>query len=506
MEKYDVIIIGGGLGGLTSGAKLSKEGKKVLLLEQHSAAGGYATTFKRGDFNMEVSLHELDGLENEDSMTEIFKELEVFDRVKFVKIPEFYKFSSSRISIAIPDNTAQAKKILLDKFPEDRRGIIKFFKTVHGISREFDRIPLQRWKFLLMLPLFPLICPKIFFNRNNTLGKFLDSITENEDLKLVLEANVGYYHDDPYSLSLLFFSLAQSSYYSGGAHYIKGGSQKLSNHLLGIIKKNGGEVLLGRLVSKIITKENMAVGVEYRKKTGRHNKIQKAFGQSIISNAAIPNVAHKLLDPPASSIIKDKIKGLKNSCSILSIYFGFKKPVKDLGNRYYSTIIVPESLKKQSDWIKNFKNGYDRRGFFFVDYSQVDSGLAPDGKSVGTISTLDYLYKWENLTKEEYKEKKERVAKIFIDRLDEEIPGIRSLIEHYEVGTPKTMQRYTLNPGGSVYGYAQIPSQAGMNRLPNKSPVENLYFASAWAFPGGGFSAAIFSGYLCALEVLKNNK
>jgi all-trans-retinol 13,14-reductase len=61
MMKYDIIVIGAGLGGLTAGAKLSREGKKVLLLEQHSKPGGCATTFQRGDFTMEVGLHEMDG-------------------------------------------------------------------------------------------------------------------------------------------------------------------------------------------------------------------------------------------------------------------------------------------------------------------------------------------------------------------------------------------------------------------------------------------------------------
>ena len=62
MNNFDVIIIGGGLGGLTAGAKLAKEGKKVCLIEQHSIPGGCATTFKRKDFIMEVGLHEMDGL------------------------------------------------------------------------------------------------------------------------------------------------------------------------------------------------------------------------------------------------------------------------------------------------------------------------------------------------------------------------------------------------------------------------------------------------------------
>jgi len=73
--NYDVIIIGAGLGGLTAGAKLAKEGKKVLLLEQHDRPGGCATTFKRRGFTMEVGLHEMDGLHPKDMKGKIFHDL-----------------------------------------------------------------------------------------------------------------------------------------------------------------------------------------------------------------------------------------------------------------------------------------------------------------------------------------------------------------------------------------------------------------------------------------------
>ncbi len=86
---YDIIIIGSGLGGLTAGAKLAKEGKKVLLLEQHDRPGGCATTFYRRDYTMEVGLHEMDGLHERDLKTKIFRDLGVFDRVEFLKVPEF---------------------------------------------------------------------------------------------------------------------------------------------------------------------------------------------------------------------------------------------------------------------------------------------------------------------------------------------------------------------------------------------------------------------------------
>ncbi len=81
---YDFIIIGGGLGGLTAGAKLAKEGKKVLLLEQHDRPGGCATTFKRKEFTMEVGLHEMEGLYPRDKKMKMFEDLGLLERVKFL--------------------------------------------------------------------------------------------------------------------------------------------------------------------------------------------------------------------------------------------------------------------------------------------------------------------------------------------------------------------------------------------------------------------------------------
>jgi phytoene dehydrogenase-like protein len=107
------------------------------------------------------------------------------------------------------------------------------------------------------------------------------------------------------------------------------------------------------------------------------------------------------------------------------------------------------------------------------------------------------------LTRAEYKKRKEEICQILIGRLEEFLPGIRNEIEYYELGTAKTVERFTLNPGGSPNGFAQTLKQSGLKRIGIKSPVKGLYFASAWTFPGGGFTGAIISGYLCALKILK---
>ncbi len=202
------------------------------------------------------------------------------------------------------------------------------------------------------------------------------------------------------------------------------------------------------------------------------------------------------------NIKKYFLKKLKISSSILSVYIGFKKELKELGNKHYSTIIFDDKIKNLKDIYS--KNNTDK--FIFVDYSQINSDLAPKGKSFGVIATTDYIENWENLDKDEYKSKKEEIAKILIKKLEEKIPNISNEIEYLEVGTPKTIKRYTLNPQGTAYGYAQIPEQSGIKRLANKSPIKNLYFASAWVNPGGGFTGAILSGWFCANEILRKSK
>ena len=174
-----------------------------------------------------------------------------------------------------------------------------------------------------------------------------------------------------------------------------------------------------------------------------------------------------------------------------------------MDNKHYSTFVFSPNVRTLRDF--DYHVDFNERGFVFVDYSQIDSQLAAPGKGVGVICTVDYINEWNKLNKAAYKAKKDEVAKIYIGRLNNLIPGIKDQIEYYEVATPKTIERYTLNPQGTAYGFAQIPSQSSVRRIQQKSPIENLYFASAWTIPGGGFTGAILSGYFCA-EIILNKK
>ena len=128
MDQYDAIVIGAGLGGLTAGAKLAKEEKKVLLIEQHNKVGGCATTFKRKGRTFEVGLHEMDGLNNSnDFKIKLFQELGVFDNVEFVQVPEFYRFKKGDFDLVVPHDIPLAIETFTKAFPAEKKVIKTFF-------------------------------------------------------------------------------------------------------------------------------------------------------------------------------------------------------------------------------------------------------------------------------------------------------------------------------------------------------------------------------------------
>ena len=502
--RYNTIIIGGGLAGLTAGATLSKFGRKVLLLEQHYKPGGCATSFKRGDFIIEVGLHEMSGLVENGAIPQIFDMLDVTNEVELLKVPEFYALHSKEDTFVFPHGFDAATKALIDRYPDEEKGIKRFMKVIAGIRKEAMNLPRSPWKRKLIYPLMPLLYPNLVEASRHTIGSWLDKYITNEKAKLDLVAHIIYWGDDPYTLSMFYFGLPFSGFIGNGGHFVKGGSQQLSNHLAAFIEKNGGQVLLGKKVEKIVTHNGRATGVTFRDSYDKSSEPVTISCDNVVANCAIPLVP-SMLDEPHATALQQKIQGKTNSCSLLCLYLGFTRELGSLGVKHYSNCIPGEGVKSLKDVKPNHRGDWSKRSFIFVDYGQVDAQLAPPGKSAGVICSVDYLDDWENLNADEYKAKKEEVTRVLLERLDKQFPGIRDSVEYSELATSKTVNRYTSNPSGSVYGYAQTPDQSATKRFRNNFLIPNLYFASAWAFPGGGFEGSITGGFLAALQMNKDN-
>ena len=498
--KYNTIVIGGGLAGLTAGATLTKFGKKVLLIEQHHKPGGCATTFKRGDFIIEVGLHEMCGFEKDGAILQLFDMLDLNQGVELLQVPELYAVLSDQEKFVFPHTYAAASKALIDKYPEDEKGIKRLMKLLASIRREGVKLPRTPLKRKLMYPFMPLFYPNLVEASRHTVGSWLDKYISNENAKLDLVAHIAYWGDDPYTLSMFYYGLPFSSFIGNGGYFIKGGSQELSNHLAEYIQKHGGTVLLGNKAEKIITKNGQVTGVTFRDNFNEHIEPVTISCDNVVANCAIP-VVPDMLDEPYAVRLRERLQGKTLSCALFCLYLGFKSDIAAFGVAHYSNYIKGDDVKRLKDVNLNYTGDWSKRSFILVDYSKIDSQLAPPGKSVGAICCVDYLKDWEGLSTKDYKAKKEEVAQILLGRLEKQFPGIRESIEYYEVATPKTIERFTANTGGSVYGFAQSKKQSATKRFRNNFLIPNLYFASAWTFPGGGFEGSIMAGFLAALQM-----
>jgi phytoene dehydrogenase-like protein len=500
-NKFDVIIIGSGLGGLTAGADLAASGQKVLVLEQHFRVGGSATSFKRRDFTYEAGLHMTTAVTEEHGHFDLFKRCGLLEKVKFLQVPEFYHVIGDDFEYTFSNDIDDNIRRLCDMFPSESKGIKKYFNTILAIHDQTMVINEKKgFKRLLSLIASPILYPKVLMALMSSTGKFLDRLMKNDKLKAILLGNLGYYGDDAYRLSLLFYAVAQTGYYRQGGAYIQGGSHHLPDAMADCILKYNGSILTMKDVTKIITRDGKAVGVEYRSKK-KDATVSQAFAPVIIANAAIPHVTDELLDEKVARPIKKRFDKFTIGPSIMTVYIALDKPLKELGNQYYSLIFYNNKDLKIKDLAKLYRADYSERPFILCDYSQLDSKLSPSGKGYLVLSLMDYLKDWENLSESDYKFKKKQAGDILVERVCQYFPKMRDHIERVEIATARTMKHYLQTPGGTAYGYENTPSQALIFRPQAKSAVPNLYFASAWTLPGAGFGGAITSGQICAEQI-----
>ncbi len=471
-----VTIIGAGLGGLTAGALLAKEGYRVIMLEQHSLVGGCATTFKRGDFTCEVGLHEMDGVYKNPLIVDIFNRLDVYNNVEFLKANEFFSVTTKNGTFVMTDDVEEAKKALISKFPKEQGGIEKYFKIIKKIAMDLEKLQSASW---YHFALFPILFWRILYYKSKSVTDILDKIIDNEELKLILNTNVQYYNDIPNTLSFLLHAVAQYSYFNGGGWFIKGGSGRLSDYLAEVIRSNNGE---------IITKATVTA-CEKNSVTYMHKKETKSIKSDIVVSNLSPEQTYQLYN-----VAYTEKRELANS--LLTIYFGFNKNLKEVyGSRAYSNFFR-DDIASIEEFNAQMKQDITQRGFVFVDYSQIDSNLAPKNKSFGVLCMADFIEDWQNLDKMNYKEKKQEVIESTLQKLEKHYPNISNLVEYAEVGTAKTVQRYIKTPNGTAYGFKPTPKQ--FFRIPKvkSNKVNNLYFVGQWVV-AGGFSPAITSGLFC---------
>lgn len=509
---YDVIIVGAGLGGLTSGALLAQAGRKVLVIEKSNSVGGAASSYKVGDLFVEGSLHETgDPHDPRDPKHGPLSRAGVLETLKWSPADALYEVRGGPLSspLLVPDDFDGACEALSKRFPEARDTIARWLDemqqiaTAAGTLTQGDaatRRPGDLYSGLMSL------APAIRDWKLPLAKKLQQAFGDNEALKCALAANLCYYHDDPATLWWVYFAMAQGGLLLSGGRYVHGGSQRLSSALARAIKKAGGETILRRVVTAI-EKDGETFRVHHTAKDGSDPKTVEST--CVVCNGAPASVA-ALLPPKQAKPFLAPYESRPSSISLFALTLGLAKPPREFGFTAYSTQLLPDWMTRLSDYARATRLMADEPGemmppLAMVDYAAIESGV-PAPPYVLSVIAPDVLSNWEGLDQTEYRAKRARWQSAIVAYLDRHFPGLAAAVVASSFNTALSVRQYLGSPGGAVYGFAPTPPRSlfsGARRTP-ATPVQGLYLASAYA-GFGGYSGVIQAAGECADMILRDS-
>lgn len=511
-DRYDVIVIGAGLGGLTAAALLAQAGRKTLLIERNYGVGGAASTYKAGDLVVEASLHETsDPNDATDPKHHVLARLGVLHKVGWVPTGALYEVRGGPVGspFVLPDGFPAARRALVDRFPSARAGIGSVLGEMERISTAVGVLSKGRHAFdrpLEGLSALAKLGPVATGWRRSLAERLARAFGEDEAVKCALAANLLYWHDDPATLWWILFAVAQGGYIGSGGRYVQGGSQRLSHALARALKSAGGEILLRRPVTEILLDgQGRPIGVAHERSEGGERVEVRA--PIVVSNAAPAHVAD-MLPKPARERFFAPYAGRPLSISLFSATFGLSQRPAEIGLRSYSTILLPKWLQRLSDYRRCGELTArlptdDMPAMAIVDYSAIDSGLGGPPYPVSVVG-VDRTANWAGLDGAAYALKRARWSEAILAAIDREFPGFAAKVVASVFSTASTMNTYLNAPQGAVYGFAPLPPAGPIwNGPPSspKTPIEGLYLASSYA-GSGGFTGAILAGEAAAEQVL----
>ncbi|HUX05768.1 MAG TPA: FAD-dependent oxidoreductase [Acidobacteriota bacterium] len=503
-DKWPVVVIGAGLGGLCAAAHLARAGFPVTLVERHDRPGGYATSFERanGKYEFDVSLHATASAR--EALRAVFEGAGIADNVETIELPDLCRIITPDYDLTWPQRNPDAiADQLCGLFPKESGGIKQLFAEILGILDEamlpFDRDSVQERM------AFPTTHPKMWNIRNKTLGDLMDDYIRDPRLRSIFSSFWGYYGLPPSQLSGFYYAVATASYMRYGGHYIINRSQDLSNALMHVIEQAGGKVML----------ETEATGISL--KDGSIDAVALSNGslipaRSVISNASVPTTMAMLPDeglPPGVVAYQDRMKSYRPSLSTFIIWLGLNHELREEIKGYEIFVSKGDDVEKSYEACLACDS--DNVDLAVTVYDNAYKGYSKPGTSTLSIMTLSGYEPWRRFEtdyftgrKGEYNREKERIADIMIEQAERlVIPGLRSMIEVKEIATPLTNVFFTANPEGAIYGYEQSMANSYMNRLPIMTPIDGLYCASAWTSPGGGYQPCLESGRNAAFMVMR---
>lgn len=511
--RYDVVVIGAGVGGLTAAALLSKAGFSVCVLEKEPHAGGYLAGFRRKDFRFDTAIHWLNQCMPGGMACKIFDILGA-DHPDAVPQRRIRRYKGDSFDYLLTNNPNQLRDQWITEFPHEKEGILRFFKAAEKLGRSFknfstifrseetmtfmERMSNKRNLLKFALPFIPYIR----FTGEKGIKKGLDRFFKDEKLHKVFSSDTDL-------LSCLV--PIGWAYYGDYQSPPKGGGQVIPEWLEYIVRYYGNDLFFKTKVKEILLDGDIATGVSFEHRGETFNVNSKY----IVAACDVEALYEKMLpDTVIKPAFKEKLRNAELYSSSVTVSIGLDCPTEDLGFNEELVHLASESVPRG----QHTSGDPHTSEISILAPSLRDKSLAPEGCGTLTLfmpAFMDYNSEWltqkddagNYIRGEAYKELKSRIAEILIGRVEEKLaPGLRRHIMFYDVATPVTHWRYTGNRNGSMMG-AKPGRQNMQSKVAHyRTPVKNLFLGGHWAELGGGVPIAVKAGANATLFILQKEK
>ncbi len=480
--KYDVVIVGSGLGGLQCAYILSKEGYRVCVLEKNSHIGGCLQTFKRDGSIFDTGMHYIGSMDEGQVLEKYFRYFKLSGNLKLKRLDEngydIIRYGGKEYKYAM--GYERFIETMLEYFPKEREALTKYIAKIKEVSSSVDLYNMRDLQGMNT---------SYFAFYSIGIDDFINSITSNHTLKSVLLGTLSLYAGVKDKTPLYTPLIIHSSYIESAYRFIDGGSQ-ISDLLAQYIEENGGTILKKAEVTKFIFSNDKLEAVEI-------NHDERIEGKIFISNIH-PKVMLSMMDTPLlKPAYRHRIDNIEDTSGIFSLYMSIKEnSFKYLNHNYYhfDTDDVWEG--------ENYTEESWPRGYMMHVSPSSQNMEYTDAIIINTYMKWDDVKQWENTTVEKrgdaYKAFKQQKAEKMLDILERDFPGLRSCIKSYYTSTPLTYRDYTGSNKGAIYGVLKDYHNPLKSMILPKTKVPNLLLTGQNINIHGVIGVTICSLLTCA--------
>lgn len=505
-ERWDAIVIGSGIGGLTAAALLSKHGgKKVLVLERHYTAGGYTHSFHRPGYAWDVGVHYIGEVHDRASQLRAAFDHLTDGKLQWQPMPEVYdRVVIGGRSFDFPSGLENLRRQLKSYFPSEAAAIDGYLAAVQSARKATSLYFAEK---AIPRPIAPLAgrflrAPFLRWASQTTL-EVLHQFTHNEELIGVLTAQWADYGLPPAQSSFGMHAVVASHYFDGASYPI-GGATRIAETITPLIERNGGRVVVSASVKEVMVENGKAVGVKMA--DGREFR-----SNLVISDAGARNTFSHLVREP-QPILED-LRRVPGSMAHLSLYVGLKHSASELGLNGTNLWIHP-TPDHDANLARFMKDSSVPFPVLFVsfpsakdpEYEQKYPGRAT--LEAVTLVPFEWFARWDNTRWKhrgtEYDDFKKELAQRMQRELERAVPVIAGKIDHAELSTPLTTRHFMNYERGEAYGLAVTPERFELRSLTPHTSVRNLYLTGQ-DVASPGVSGALFGGVMTASAVLRRN-